>query len=260
MKIKLSTSINANMHSRGVNVRKRSSAIIVILFLLLFPNIASREAYGQDNQGKRRAYLEELLPLQDRPASSDSFVSHHDKTWLDWVKRTGELPPDFDALPSIPSLPDPLVIDEGGKNIPVRNKSQWEEQRNYIKGHVKHLISGSFPAPPGNVESTVLDEREEGDVKIQLIELRFGKDRQASLTIELLTPPGEGPFPVFMTQWNHRGWAQIAVRRGYMGLIYAGADSKDDTRKYLALNPEHDWSTLMTRRGVHTGLWITFIP
>ena len=69
---------------------------------------------------------------------------------------------------------------------------------------------------------------------------------------DLLTPPGEGPFPVFMSQWNHRGWAQIAVRRGYMALLYAGADSKDDTRDYLALYPQHDWTTLMTRAwGAH---------
>jgi hypothetical protein len=43
----------------------------------------------------------------------------HDKTWLDWVKRTGALPPNFEELASIPLLPDPLVIDEGGENIPV---------------------------------------------------------------------------------------------------------------------------------------------
>src|SRR5690606_9546151 len=77
-------------------------------------------------------------------------------------------------------------------------------------------------------------------------ELTFNDDK-AKLTIELFTPPGEGPFPVFMTQWNHRGWAQIAVRRGYMALVYAGADAKDDTRQYLSLYPEYDWSTLMTR-------------
>ncbi len=28
-------------------------------------------------------------------------------SWEDWAKRTGELPPDFAAMPSIPDLPDP---------------------------------------------------------------------------------------------------------------------------------------------------------
>src|SRR5699024_2626637 len=108
------------------------------------------------------------------------------------------------------------------------------------------------PPPPENVTAHVLDERMENGVKIEMIELRFGEDDKAKLTLELFTPPGEGPFPVFMTQWNHRGWVQIAVRRGYMGLVYAGADSKDDTREYLELWPDYDWSTLMTRAwGAH---------
>lgn len=228
---------------------KRARYLLIFLFLA---NLPARQLAAQDSRTKQAAYLQDIIRLQDQPTSLDSFVSHHDKTWLDWQKRTGELPPDFDALPSIPFLPDPLVIDEGRKNLPVKTAAQWSQQREYFKEQVKHIISGTFPGPPGNVVAKVLDEKMENDVKVQMIELRFGKDRQARLTIELFTPPGKGPFPVFMTQWNHRGWAQIAVRRGYMGLVYAGADDKDDTRAYLALYPEHDWTTLMTRAwGAH---------
>lgn len=218
-----------------------------VFLMALPPNV-----FAQDNEQKRRDYLADIIRLQDRPASLDSFVSHHDKTWMEWLKRTGELPPDFEAMPSIPFLPDPLIIDEGGKNIPVTNSLEWKQQREYFQAQVKHLFSGTFPEPPGNMVAKVLEERLEDGVKVQMIELRFGSDHQVRLTIELFTPPGKGPFPVFMTQWTHRGWAQIAVRRGYMGLVYAGADSKDDTRAYLALYPDHDWTTLMTRAwGAH---------
>lgn len=223
---------------------------VVKLFSLILGalSLSQYTAYAQqDNTIKRKAYLEEIIRLQDRPASADRFVSYRDSTWMDWVERTGELPPDFDALPSIPFLPDPLIMDEGGKNIPVTNLSQWEKQRAYFKDQVKHLISGTFPEAPPSVEGKVLEERMEGGVKTQLIELRFGEDPRAKLTIELFTPPGAGPFPVFVSQWNHRGWAQVAVRRGYMALVYAGADVKDDTRAYLALYPDSDWNTLMTR-------------
>ncbi len=223
-----------------------------ILFTLCLLSIHQSNLYGQSDEKIRKDYLEEIILLQEHPTFFDSFVSYHDSTFMDWVKRTGELPPNFGALPSIPFLPDPLIMDEGGKNIPIRNLSQWNEQRQYFKEQGKHLFSGTFPDPPGNVVAKVLEERVEDEVKIQLIELRFGKDHQAKLTLELFTPPGKGPFPVFMTQWNHRGWAQIAVRRGYMGLVYAGADDKDDTRTYLALYPDYDWSTLMTRAwGAH---------
>lgn len=221
---------------------------LLILLLVACPLLVC----SQDTKEKRKAYLDEIIRLQENPASADSFVSHHDRTWIDWVKRTGELPPDFDAMPSIPFMPNPLLLDEGGKNIPVKNMTQWEQQRKYFKEQVRHLISGTFPEPPKNMKANILEERIEENVKIQLIELSFREDSKVKLTIEVLTPPGQGPFPVFMSQWNHRGWAQVAVRRGYMALLYAGADSKDDTFKYLAQYPEHDWTTLMTRAwGAH---------
>src|SRR5690625_5836694 len=63
-----------------------------------------------------------------------------------------------------------------------------------------------------------------------------------------MIPPGTGPFPVFMTQWNHREWAQIAVRRGYIGCVYAGADSRDDTEDYGRIwAGEYDFTRLMRR-------------
>ena len=66
--------------------------------------------------------------------------------------------------------------------------------------------------------------------------------------MELLIPPGKGPFPVFMSQWNHREWAQIAVRRGYVGCLYAGADSQDDTEEYSEIwAGKYDFTRLMRR-------------
>ena len=218
---------------------------------LIFALVWVSDAQGQDDTTQRKQYLEELILLQEKPVSHDRFVSYHDSTWVDWVERTGELPPDYEALPSIPFLPDPLIADQGRSNVPITSLEQWDKQRAYFADQVKHLFSGTFPAAPSDLKSRVLEERTENGVKIQLIELTFNGDK-AKLTMELFTPPGEGPFPVFMTQWNHRGWAQIAVRRGYMGLVYAGADAKDDTRQYLSLYPNYDWSTLMTRAwGAH---------
>ncbi|MEX1063085.1 MAG: acetylxylan esterase [Balneolaceae bacterium] len=230
----------------------KTATILGALCILLLIDATVTTVTAQTSEERRQAYLEELIRLQEQPESRDAFVNYHDATWIDWVERTGELPPDFDALPSIPFLPDPLVIDEGGENIPVETAAQWQEKRDWIKEQARDILSGHFPAPPENITTRVLEERVENGVTVEMIELRFGEDERAKLTFELFTPPGEGPFPVFMTQWNHRGWAQIAVRRGYMGLVYAGADARDDTRDYLALYPDHDWSTLMTRAwGAH---------
>lgn len=222
-----------------------------LLFLISVLVISLLTAKAQQATDRRKHYLEELILLQEKPTSHDGFVNYHDSTWMDWVQRTGELPPDFEKLPSIPQLPNPLVADEGGKNMPITTQEQWEKQRRYIAQQVQYLFSGTFPPPPEDLKYQVLNVKTENEVKVELIELSFNRD-QGKLTLELFTPPGPGPFPVFITQWNHRGWAQIAVRRGYMALVYAGADAKDDTRQYLSLYPQYDWSTLMTRAwGAH---------
>ena len=218
--------------------------------------------FEQTEEEKRQGYLDEMLKLfrphpdpQERPRNvfaGFERLGYHDHTWYDWLERTGELPPDFDAMPSIPFLPDPFTIDEGGENIPVKTLSQWDEKRSEIKQHVKHWFTGSYPPPPDDLKIEVLEERVENGVIIEKVELRFGRNEKAKLTLEVMTPPGDGPFPVFMTQWNHRGWAQIAVRRGYIGLLYAGADTKDDTKSYQELYPDYDWSIFMTRAwGAH---------
>ena len=210
----------------------------------------STELLAQDaaSRERRKAYLEEILPLLRPSRQNAAPVTNQDKTWFDWQQRTGELPPDFENMPSIPFLPDPLILGEGTTNVPITAFDQWEQKRDTIKHHVMHWLAGRFPEKPAQIDAKIISERTEpSGVKVRLIELHFGPEHKATLTIELLIPPGEGPFPVFMTQWNHRGWAEVALRRGYIGCVYAGADSKDDTQAYAALYPEYDFTTLMKR-------------
>ena len=90
-------------------------------------------------------------------------------------------------------------------------------------------ITGTVPPPPDNLQTNIL-EGKDGDIIIQIIELSFeGVIRLPSL--ELMIPPAKITFR-FLTNWNHREWAHIAVRRGYIGCLYAGADIKDDTEEY----------------------------
>ncbi|WP_228692744.1 alpha/beta fold hydrolase [Lunatimonas sp.] len=232
--------------------------VFPVCFLWVITMAFPWSVLGQEGElQKRKGYLQELLE-QNRPHPTPaqrprdvfaSFVrlSAQDSTWDAWQSRTGELPPNFDRMPSIPLLPDPLVWNEGEQSLPITNLSQWYNQRDWMKEKVKELFAGTFPDPPKNMTSNILEERLENEVLVQRIELRFGAHPDAKLNLEVFTPPGEGPFPVFITQWNHRGWAQIAVRRGYMGVIYAGADEFDDTILYQEVYPGYDWTALMTR-------------
>jgi dienelactone hydrolase len=197
---------------------------------------------------KRKASLETILRLLPPDRTSNGRVSFLDETFKDWLSRTGELPPDFDQMPSIPLLPDPLVLDEGARNVPVTSMEQWKEKREWMKRQLEYYITGTRPPEPDNVKATVLSEKNDGETTLRMVELSFGPENRATLTVELMIPPGKGPFPVFLTQWNHREWAQVAVRRGYLGCVYAGADTKDDTEKYSEIwAGKYDFTRLMRR-------------
>jgi len=223
-----------------------------LLIFILFSKIILAQS-TETSLAKRRSFLKQILSVLPPERPDRGRVSPLDATWQDWLNRTGELPPDFDAMPSIPFLPDPLVLDEGGKNIPIKTMEQWQEKREWMKKEIKHWLTGTFPPAPDNLQAKIISEKKDGDVTLRMVELRFGPNHKAKMTLELIIPPGDGPFPVFLTQWNHRGWAMIAVRRGYIGCSYAGADSKDDTEAYADIwYPDYDFTRLMRRAwGAH---------
>src|SRR5215471_21804527 len=82
-------------------------------------------------EAERREYAEKLLKiLPDAPQF---------KQWLD---KTGELPPDFDALPRVNGLPDPLKFLDGR---PVRNAAEWRARRQEIAQLYQKYDLGTFP-------------------------------------------------------------------------------------------------------------------
>ncbi len=192
-------------------------------------------ATGADDAGlaRRQAYLAELRRmLPPSPA------------WEEWLHRTGELPPDFETLPARAELPEPLRFEDGR---PVTGRRDWPARRAELLRLFEHYITGALPPPPGNVHVVESREHLEDGVRVRAVTLAFGPEHRARLRLELLIPPGRGPFPVLLTQDNHRRWALVALSRGYLGCVYAGADSRDDTGAWVALWPDYDWSKL-TRR------------
>jgi pimeloyl-ACP methyl ester carboxylesterase len=152
-------------------------------------------------------------------------------------------------FPSIPFLPNPLKLEEGNSNISITNNRQWQQKRQWIEEKYQYWVSGSRPPAPKSIHAKTLSESvNEDGVRLKTVEVLFGPGDQAKMTVELMIPPVRGkPLPVFMTQWNHRAWAQVAVRRGYIGCVYAGADSKDDTKNYGRVYPDYSFATLMKR-------------
>lgn len=221
------------------------SPIRQCLFILL---IAPLSLFAQsDELTRRKLYLEETLLInepRDHRHGISRRLNQKDSTWMDWLNRTGELPPDFSKMKSSIFLPEPLTDHSGNQ---IKTPAQWEARRNWIKEQFQYWISGHIPPAPDNITPKVISRKVEDGAITELIEISFGPENKAKMTFELMIPEGKGPFPVYMTQWNHRHWAQLAVRRGYIGCVYAGADSKDDTQDYQEIYPEYDFTALMRR-------------
>jgi dienelactone hydrolase len=207
-------------------------------------------AQGQSATEPRVRARDELVRLLQPSRQPDNGrINAFDRTWEDWLKRTGELPPDFDAMPSIPELPDPLLLREDGSTVPVTTAALWTRQRRALRAQVERWIFGRMPPAPDNVRATVTATRHEAGATLREVRLEFGPGGRASLRIELVIPDGKGPFPVFLT--NHarnRPWIYTAVRRGYIACIYHATDPRygngDDSDAWIEIYPEYDWSTL----------------
>ena len=194
-------------------------------------------------EGRRQADLDTLLKIL-RPTNENitGRINAFDKNWRQWQARTGALPPDFEAMPSIAGLPDPLED--------VSTPGEWAAKKPELRKLFEQWIYGSVPPPPDNLRAQVTSERKlPNGVTIREALLTFGPQRKAKLRVELSIPPGEGPFPVFLT--NHartRPWLNTAVRRGYIGCVYFAADPRygyeDDSESYIEAYPDHDFSTV----------------
>ncbi|MDX2151690.1 MAG: alpha/beta fold hydrolase [Bryobacteraceae bacterium] len=155
--------------------------------------------------------------------------------------------PDLSKMKSQPFLPDPLRMLESGKRIVTR--VDWGRQRELIRGEYERWVFGSMPPAPGNLRGVVTKESKDGDVTLREVTLEFGPGHKGRLRVQLLIPPGKGPFPVFLT--NHpreRPWALTAVRRGYLGCVYLAMDPAygytDDSEAFREVYPEYDFSVL----------------
>ena len=226
------------MTTSTTTIRRLAPGLLLGALALLSIPAALRgaDSAATGNLEKRKAFLTQLLAmLPPNPA------------WNEWLSRTGELPPDFDTLPTLMDLPDPLLRDDKGKQVRITTKEQWERKRSFLKQMFQHYVTGRFPPPPGNLQATILRETKDGEITIRDVLLSFGPGRQGRLNVQLLLPAGAGPFPVFVTCTGKRSWVEIGLRRGYLGAIVAASDGADDTELYAPLYPDFDFTCLARR-------------
>ena len=181
---------------------------------------------------ERRAYREQLVKILPSVPSFDQ-----------WLAKTDELPPDFDSMPRVNSLPDPLKFFDGR---PVEKEKDWLERRDEILKSEEKWDIGSLPPKPKLDQVIALDETRGNGYVTRNVKLQFGPDDKGSIRVQVTIPDGDGPFPVLICP-NLAGWGPALIRRGYISAGYAGNDFMDDAAGLSELYPDYDFAALARR-------------
>ncbi len=215
---------------------------------------------GGDGLRGRLRRSADLLHLLNTYHEADDPL-HDAPLWETWLARTGELPPDFAALPTSALLPDLLTAADG---TPVRTPTEWERRRREVRAILDHYQLGSCPPPPPRmlVESLGSQSDEATGGTLERVRLLYGPCaegvaaeagvtwhdystyRAAQVHAELYRPAGQGPFPAVVGIGYRRDggspaddlWAGLggqlwdrlaphAARRGYVVCLFDTIDA-----------------------------------
>jgi pimeloyl-ACP methyl ester carboxylesterase len=147
-----------------------------------------------------------------------------DPPFTNWLDQTKALPPDFDALPRINSLPDPFTFLNGKK---VKTPADWQKRRAEIIKYYELYDIGTIPPRPKLDKIIPVPASQvrrgfggfgfggrwatpaEGSVT-RTVDLVYGPNDQITNRVTLTIPPGKGPFPVLI------GGIPGVTSRGYI--------------------------------------------
>jgi hypothetical protein len=136
---------------------------------------------------------EQTMSTQERQEYLDRLqkILPADPSFQAWLKKTGELPPDFDALPRVNSHPDPLLFFDGR---PVRSSKDWPARRAEIWQLSQRYVLGTFPPKPKIGHVVVLDETHHEGYTLRNVRLELGPDDKGSMRVQVMIPDGGGRF------------------------------------------------------------------
>lgn len=204
----------------------------VLISLLVPVAVATGLASGAD-LAERRAYLDWML--HELPAVP---------SWTAWQEKSGELPPDFDALPQQAFLPDPLRFIDGR---PVQGPDDWPERRAEILEQFERYIIGRLPPKPPVDHVELLSETPGNGYTTRMVRLDFGPASQTHLRVQLIIPDGPGPFPALIDA-SMIGPATLLIRRGYAFVGLPASDfGDDDTADWSEQYPDYDFAAMARR-------------
>jgi len=208
-------------------------------FISLVALFAIAQSSPASTPEERRVYLDKLVQILPPVPSFNT-----------WLQKTGELPPDFDALKKINSLPDPLRFVDGHM---AKSAADWKARRAELLALEQKYDLGTFPPKPKLDNVVVLSEDNANGQITRTLRFEFGPDRKATLRASITIPAGPGPFPVMISpsiaaaSAGGNGFAGAALARGYIAAGFAGNDSQNDANSYVPLYPDFDFADLPRR-------------
>ncbi len=217
--------------------------MVAALAGMLLGAVAHAQSSAPMSTEQRQEYRDKLLKILPPDPTFDA-----------WIKKTNALPPDFNSLPRMNYMPDPLTFLNGHK---VTAAAQWPVRREEISKLEQKYVWGTFPPKPKIDHVTVLDEKHEDGYLVRNVSLVFGPDDKGTMRVRVYIPDGKGPFPV-MIGTSLTGWASSVIRRGYISAGYAGNDAMDDAAPLAALYPDYDFA-LLPRRAWCASLVIDYL-
>eukprot|EP00939_MAST-03C_sp_MAST-3C-sp1_P002329 g2329.t1 len=117
----------------------------------------------------------------------------------------------------------------------VRSPEDWfDYRRPQVSEALQDVILGHLPdTTPIFLRAETLNRTKTSSATLVFYRLFFrtSPKNDVSFDVEVMIPQGRSPsnegFPIFLTQWNHRGWAEIGLSRGYVSVLYPGGDTRD---------------------------------
>jgi len=177
--------ISATCSTKGTTMISRSRIFAwgPILSMILSANVYAQVQNAMSTQD-RQEYLQKLQQI----LPSDPYFDA-------WLKNTGTLPPDFNALFRQNSLPDPLKFLNGRT---VRTAAEWPARREEIESLSQKYVWGTFPPKPKIDRAIMLDERHEDGYTVRNLRLEFGPESKGTMRVRVIIPDGSGPFPALI--------------------------------------------------------------
>jgi dienelactone hydrolase len=216
--------------------------------MILSANVYAQVQNAMSTQD-RQEYLQKLQQILPRDPYFDA-----------WLRNTGTLPPDFNALPRQNSLPDPLKFLNGRT---VRTATEWPARRQEIESLSQKYVWGTFPPRPKIDRAIMLDERHEDGYTVRNLRLEFGPESKGTMRVRVIIPDGSGPFPALIANdmfhynvWIN--WTPSLIRRDYISVGYAGNDDMDDADALAQLYPKYDFA-LLPRRAWSASLVVDYL-